>query len=55
MDHAEGYRRINEGERSGYWERMATILEEPNSSNSSSNRSTVDTLSVSHKVSIYRI
>ena len=42
MDHAEGDRRINEGERGGCGERMATILERSNS-----NSSKVDTLSVS--------
>ena len=47
MDHAEGDRRINEGERGGCGERMATILEERNRSNSNSNSSIVDTMSVS--------
>ena len=36
MDHAEGDKRINEGKRGGFAERMATILEEQNSSNSNS-------------------
>ena len=44
MDHAKGDRRINEGERGGCGERMATIPEEQNSN--SSKRSTVDTMSV---------
>ena len=41
MDHAEGERRINEGERGSCRERMETILEQ------NSNSSTVDTMSVS--------
>ena len=45
IDHAEGDRRINEGERGGCGERMATILEH-RSNSSSSNRSTVDTMGV---------
>ena len=43
MDHAEGDRRINEGEKGGCGERMATILERSSSSNS---HSTVNSMSV---------
>ena len=37
MDHAEGDRRINEGERGGCGERMATILERNRNRNRSNN------------------
>ena len=49
MDHAEGDRRIKVGEKEVVVKkRMATILERnSNSSRSNSNRSTVDTMSVS--------
>ena len=43
MDHAEGHRRINEGERGGCGERIATILEH----SSNGIHSTVDTMTVS--------
>ena len=44
MDHAEEDKRINEGERGGCGEIMATILKR--NSNSNSKSSTIDTMHV---------